>query len=131
MIGTSIREDGNMSQQMIAYCGLTCSECGAFLATQNNDKRKREEVASLWSRLYKVDIQPAEINCLGCLSDETLFAHCRICAIRKCGQEKRVTNCAYCPDYGCDKLDSIHRVAPDARKKLEEIRSGNQTVQLK
>ncbi len=27
---------------MIAYCGLNCSKCDAYLATEKNDERKRE-----------------------------------------------------------------------------------------
>jgi hypothetical protein len=112
-----------MRDEMIAYCGLACHKCGAFLATINNDNEKRKEVAAAWSKLYNFVIKPEEVNCRGCLSHNTLFMHCQVCAIRKCGQEKGVKNCAHCPDYGCAKLESILSLAPDARKNLEEIRS--------
>lgn len=113
-----------MPGKMIAYCGLACHQCGAFLAMFNNDQKKREEVSALWSELYNVVIKPEDINCSGCLSDKTLIPHCRVCVVRKCGREKGVQNCAYCPDYGCEKLESILRAAPDARKNLEDIRLG-------
>ena len=32
-------------EKMIAYCGLVCSDCGAFIATQKNDDKMRAEVA--------------------------------------------------------------------------------------
>jgi hypothetical protein len=111
-----------MPDKMIAYCGLACHQCGALLATLNNNQKEREEVSALWSKLYNAVIKPEDINCSGCLSDKTLFSHCQVCAIRKCGQEKGVKNCAFCPDYGCEKLETILRVAPDARKNLDEIR---------
>ena len=31
--------------EMIAVCELDCSKCGAFLATKENDDKKRAEVA--------------------------------------------------------------------------------------
>ncbi|MBN2243467.1 MAG: DUF3795 domain-containing protein, partial [Acidobacteria bacterium] len=31
-------------EKMIAYCGLTCTDCDAFKATQNNDDKLRQEV---------------------------------------------------------------------------------------
>jgi len=36
-------------KQMIAFCGLACHECGALLATQDDDDAKRAEVAQGWS----------------------------------------------------------------------------------
>ena len=54
-------------KQMIAFCGLGCHECGAFLATKENDDRKRATVAQEWFRLFKVGIKSEDINCDGCL----------------------------------------------------------------
>jgi hypothetical protein len=42
---------------MIAFCGVGCHECGAFLATQEDDDHKRVKVAQEWSRLFKVEIK--------------------------------------------------------------------------
>jgi hypothetical protein len=32
-------------KEMIAFCGLGCHECGAFLATKENNNQKRAKVA--------------------------------------------------------------------------------------
>ena len=53
---------------MIGVCGLGCHECGAFLATKENDEQKRAEVAQEWSKLFEVEIKPEDINCNGCQS---------------------------------------------------------------
>jgi len=53
---------------MVAVCGLNCNECGAFLATKENDDQKRAKVAQEWSRLFKVEVKPEDINCEGCQS---------------------------------------------------------------
>ena len=56
--------------KIVGFCGLGCYECGAFLATKENDDRKRATVAQEWSRLFKVEIKPEDINCNGCQSEE-------------------------------------------------------------
>jgi hypothetical protein len=109
---------------MMAFCGLGCHECGAFLATQENDDHKRAEVAQEWSKLFKVEIKPEDINCDGCQSDGgRLFNYCKVCEIRKCGKEKGLKNCGYCSEYPCPKLNFIFSNAPDAKNRLDEISS--------
>ena len=111
--------------RMIAFCGMICSECGAFVATQNDDDEKRAEVAQLWSQQYHMDMKPADINCDGCTSDsDRHIGHCQVCEIRKCGKQKGVLNCAYCDDYACEKLEGFFKMVPDAKKHLDAIRSG-------
>ena len=110
--------------ELVAFCGLICSNCGAFLATKNNDDEKRIEVAKLWSKEYRSEIKPEDINCDGCISDEgNLFNYCKICEIRKCGKEKGVVNCAYCDDYFCQKLEKFFEMVPAAKQQLDDIKS--------
>lgn len=109
--------------KMIAFCGLTCTECPAFIATQKDDDKEREKVAKVWSKEYKCDMKPEDINCDGCLVESNrLFSHCKVCEIRKCGQEKEVKNCAYCDDYACEILNEVLNDVPKAKIALEEIR---------
>ena len=109
--------------EMIAFCGITCTECPAFLATQKDDDNERKKVAEMWSKQFNAKIDPEDINCDGCLSESgRLVSYCRICEIRKCGKEKVVKNCAYCADYACEKLSKFHKEAPDAKNTLEGIR---------
>ncbi|GAG11284.1 unnamed protein product [marine sediment metagenome] len=110
--------------RMIAYCGIVCSECPALLATQEDDAAKRKKVAEAWSKQFNVDIKPEQVNCDGCPSEgKRVFFYCNICEIRKCGQEKRVENCAYCAEYACEKLTSFFtNMVPEAKTTLEEIR---------
>jgi hypothetical protein len=97
-------------EKMVAFCGLVCSECPAYIATQRNDNGERKKVAE-------------DINCDGCLAEsDRLLGFCQKCEIRKCGQEKGVANCAYCDDYGCEKLTKFFNMAPVAKTNLEEIR---------
>jgi hypothetical protein len=109
---------------MIAYCGLDCSKCGAFLATQSNDDALRAKTAEEWSKAYGVDIKPEKINCTGCQSDGVKFDYCEnTCEIRKCAHERKVGTCADCGDYACEKLGEFFKMAPNAKESLDSLRS--------
>ena len=32
-------------EKVIAYCGLCCTDCEAFIVTQKNDDKERERIA--------------------------------------------------------------------------------------
>ena len=110
-------------EKMIAFCGLGCSGCPAYIATQKNDDEERKKVAEMWSKEFKAQLKPEDINCDGCIADSyRLFSHVKVCEIRKCGLEKKVKNCAYCDEYACEKLTEFFKMAPDAKTTLDEIR---------
>jgi hypothetical protein len=112
---------------MIAFCGLTCSECPALLATQADNDTARERVAATWREMLNSPGLTAEsINCDGCLAQTgRLFDYCQHCEIRACGLERGVTNCAHCPEYAtCDKLAAFFEMAPEGKVTLDAIRTG-------
>lgn len=109
-------------EKMIAFCGLVCTECPAFIATQKEDDEERKKVAEMWSKEFKVELKPEDINCDGCLADsERLFSHTKVCEIRKCGLDRKVANCAHCDEYACEKLTAFFKMAPQAKTTLDEI----------
>jgi hypothetical protein len=112
-------------EKQIAYCGLICTDCLAYIATQANDNKKRKAVAEEWTKKYKHDFKPEDINCVGCIvTDGKHVGHCGMCQIRKCGQEKGVINCAYCSDYICDELGKFFKMVPACKKTLDGIKQG-------
>lgn len=112
---------------MTACCGLDCSKCDGYLATQADSDIQRAEVAQKWSVLYRKEVKPEQINCDGCRSDGRKFSYCEnICAIRKCCKLKSVENCAACGEYVCETLSAFIKMAPQAGKALEKIRQSTQ-----
>ncbi|UCE16958.1 MAG: DUF3795 domain-containing protein [Candidatus Bathyarchaeota archaeon] len=108
---------------MIGVCGITCTDCDAFIATQKNDDTKRREVAEAWSKAFDHEFKPEDINCDGCLTaDGQHINHWSVCEIRKCGTEKEAENCAHCIDYKCEKIEKFHEQVPEAKKTLDEIK---------
>ena len=77
--------------RMIAYCGLVCSDCPTFVATQNDDDAARAQTAAFYSEKFGFDLKPEEINCDGCKSDAgKLIGYCRSCDIRRCCLAEKV-----------------------------------------
>jgi hypothetical protein len=112
-------------KKQIAYCGIVCTDCGAYIATQKNDNKKRQEIAEEWAKKYNYPFKVEDINCVGCITPAGKhIGHWNMCEIHKCGAEKGVVNCAYCADYTCEKLDKFFQMAPVMKANLEEIRKG-------
>lgn len=111
-------------EKMIAFCGIACNECPTFQATQENNNEKRAKISVQWSKLLKTDLKPEDINCDGCqLKSGKLFTYAQSCGIRKCAVDKKVTNCAYCSDYPCEKLETLFKMVPGAKKRLDKIKN--------
>jgi hypothetical protein len=111
--------------QMIAYCGLVCTGCPAYTATQANDAAAIEQIAREWAEAYGVPVTAEDVWCDGCLSDgPRLCAHCGECEVRACATGRGVVNCGHCDDYGCDIIAGFLANAPQAKTVLEEIRAG-------
>lgn len=111
-----------MTGKMIAYCGLVCSECEAFVATQKNDMDALKRMAEKASQEFGLSLKPEDSMCDGCIGNGRQIGYCNECAVRLCAIERGVVNCAHCDDYGCDKLTGFWQHAPKAKAALEEIR---------
>ena len=90
-------------QKIIAFCGLDCTECEAYKATQENDLMKLASITERWSAQDEIDYAPKDMFCDGCHADR-LNIYCRSCDVRGCGLEKGHKSCAKCDEYVCEKL---------------------------
>jgi len=109
---------------MIAYCGLDCAACGAYIATQADDREAQERVLAKWRVEYNhPDMTLEWVICDGCIAvGGRLSTHCGECAIRACAMEKGVDTCGHCVDYACDKVSGLLNAVPAARATLDAIR---------
>ncbi len=110
-------------ERMVAFCGLICTECEGYLATQANDWAALERLAAKVREEYNVPTVAAQdMLCDGCLSDPgRRCGYCAMCEIRACGAARGVANCGHCPDYACEKLTAFFGTA--ARGVLDGVRS--------
>ena len=119
-------------EKIIAYCGLQCQNCDAYVATQSGDRAALEQVAAKWREQFNAPQITADgIVCDGCLAGadgQRVAYYCSICAIRACAIERDLANCAHCADYVhndalCEKLAGFLAHSPEARATLDAIRS--------
>ena len=99
--------------KIVAYCGLDCANCDAYVATQSGDRAALEQVAAKWREQFSAPEMTADsIICDGCLASDNghrVAHYCTVCAIRACAIGREVANCAHCADYLhkdalCEKL---------------------------
>ena len=110
-------------QTMIATCGLTCTECPAYVATQRHDTEALERVARQWSDELGIPMTADECRCNGChAKDGPQNVHCSECAIRACGAQRSVDNCALCEEFGCETLTAFIASIPIAQETLRRLR---------
>ena len=110
-------------REMIAYCGLDCEKCEAYIATQNDDDELRRKVARKWSELNGVEITPEMINCDGCRTNGRKTVYCdRLCQIRQCAMGKGIETCGRCGDMmACKKVAIVIGNNQEALDNLKKV----------
>ena len=96
----------------IAYCGLDCEKCDAYLATVRKDAALQAEVAARWK------MKPEQIECLGCKSGTALFN----CTLKKCASRRGLPTCAHCADFVTCKDEQWTRF-PKLRESATALRA--------
>ena len=106
---------------MIGKCGLVCTACEAYIATQADDRQTLTRMAEEANEQFNMTMSWEDSRCFGCLSEGKKIGYCDSCAVRICAVEKGVTNCAYCDDYGCETISKFWEAVPSAKITLDEI----------
>lgn len=115
--------------KMLAYCGLRCDTCPIYLATHEKDEEHKYEmrvsIAKQLNKEYGRDLDPEDISdCDGCTtSGGRLFSGCHHCEIRKCVMSRNLISCAFCDDFGCEKLQKHFCLDPESLEHLEQLRN--------
>lgn len=107
---------------MIAYCGLDCSKCIGYLATQSGDDKQLASVARQWSKQFNADVKPEHILCDGCKAGKRKSYHCaNLCNISKCCVEKKYDFCSECNVFPCSDEEFILNNAPESKSNLAKL----------
>ena len=106
---------------MIAYCGLDCEKCDAYIATVRDDRELREKTAKLWSELNGAEITPEMIHCEGCRADGVKTPYCEsLCPVRQCALSRNLETCGSCAEMEkCEKVGAITGNNPEALSNLK------------
>jgi hypothetical protein len=109
-----------MMGKMIAYCGIDCGKCEAFIAKKENNNEIRKKYAKELSERFDVEVLPETVNCDGCPSSGEHMGYCSKCGIRDCCNDKGIENCAFCDDYVCEKLEKVYTFMRDVIGKIRD-----------
>lgn len=111
-----------MSTSLTGKCGLDCSECEAYIATQANDIETLTILSDKANQQYNLSLTWEESQCDGCTTiGGRKIGYCSQCNVRQCAIEHEVVNCAYCPEYGCATITQFFEMVPKAKTKLDLI----------
>lgn len=109
--------------ESIAYCGLDCDRCPAYLATQSGDMEALARVAERWTADTGREVRAEAILCDGCKSgSERINTFCAACEIRDCAVSRGLDNCAHCSDYACERLRGFIAYEGEGKANLDKIR---------
>jgi len=109
--------------ELIACCGLVCSNCPTFIATQNDDDEAREKTVALYTQKFGLAFQKEDINCDGCRSEGgRQIGYCQTCEIRRCCLDRGLTNCAVCPEQPCEIIRRFHEFSAEAKAAFEALK---------
>ena len=111
--------------KLIAFCGLDCAGCEAYIAPQANDEPAKQALLEKWRVEYdSPDMPESAVTCDGCTSQTRLGGYCAFCEVRACATEKGVQNCAYCSEFeSCETLQGFIVNIPVAQANLAAIRA--------
>ena len=101
-------------KEVLSYCGYRCDLCPAYKENLESAE-DRKKVSGNWRRYYDLEVEPEEVDCLGCL--QASEAPNPKCQVRPCAIGRNLRNCAECDDFICRKLrKSIDAIKPIAEK---------------
>ena len=109
---------------MIAFCGIDCSKCDSYLATQSGKYEELVKVAKKLSKLYRADVKPEYVVCDGCKELKRHSFYCtNSCKMRKCCIEKAYNSCIECVDFPCKELQFELDNSPEAIDNLKKLKT--------
>jgi hypothetical protein len=105
-----------------ATCGLLCSACSVFIAT-NEDPERLKRIS------LKFGIPEEEVRCFGCRSDKR-FGPCGGCLFSACAKEKGIAFCSDCNDFPCQALSDFQAALPHRLDLWEDLEKARQLEPL-
>lgn len=92
-----------MSTEILTRCGYRCDLCLAYKPNIEAHPENRQILSDGWHRYFGFRIPAEKIFCEGCMQENPQLID-KACPVRPCTMAKKLSNCAECEDYGCDKL---------------------------
>lgn len=108
---------------MIAYCGIDCSKCQSYKATQSGNDEELVRAAERLSKIYSTEVKPEYVICDGCKAGDRHSYYCsNSCRMRVCCINNGYDTCIECTGYPCEELQFELDHNPEAKDNLERLR---------
>jgi hypothetical protein len=108
--------------ELLAPCGIDCSQCDAYIATIKNDLALKQKLAENYLKQFNKVISVEDLDCEGCNQDGKHLGFCSKCSIRACAFEKGYNTCAECIDFPCSNGSFIWVENSKSKATLEGLK---------
>jgi len=105
---------------LIAACGLDCSECDIYRAS--NDPETARRISAEFMREGR-DVRPEEIHCSGCRGDRSEHWSPDCWILECCVDRQGLDLCNRCSDFPCAELTRWGERRERYRTALERLRT--------
>ena len=106
-------------EELLSRCGYRCDLCLAYRPNIEKNPANRQILSDGWFKYFGFRIQPDNIICDGCLSDQPKTID-QGCTVRPCVNEKGLENCGSCDQYICEKLKARIVEFKTTRERLQQ-----------
>jgi hypothetical protein len=109
-----------MSKQgkIIACCGYRCDICPAY-GRNIHGREDQQQSSDAWFKYSGFRVASDVIHCSGCQSGSALLG--KDCPVRPCATQKALSNCGYCQDFPCAKLNTRMNFFDERLRDLSKI----------
>ena len=90
-------------EAILTRCGYRCDLCLAYRPNIESNPANQQKLSDGWYQYFGFRIPAEKILCDGCLAENPQLID-QSCPVRPCVLAKGLENCAYCEQYGCEKL---------------------------
>jgi hypothetical protein len=106
-----------MSDKM-APCGALCTKCPVYEKNVTG-RDYQQQVSDRIFEFYGFRIESEKVWCEGCIaSGKKLKIVNPDCKIRQCVAERKIVNCAQCPEYPCESMQKRFEHTEAAEKRF-------------
>jgi Protein of unknown function (DUF3795) len=94
---------GLIMEEILTRCGYRCDLCLAYRPNVEANPANQQILSDGWHKYFGFRIPAEMILCDGCMAEDPQLID-RTCPVRPCVMERALSNCAECPEYGCERL---------------------------
>lgn len=105
--------------KIIAVCGLNCSKCDIFEAT--NNPKIAQQISDWFKEEKDTEVKIENIRCFGCKGDREKHWSPDCWILNCCVDKKELEFCYECEDFPCSKLNEWAKRSNRYTKALEQL----------